>query len=448
MLFSSIPFIFAFLPFFLLIYYITPARLRNVPLFFGSLLFYALGELKYFPLLIATLVFNYVCSLLIDRADRHIYIRKLLLTAVVLSNFLTLIWFKYFTAAIPLGISFYTFQITAYVIDVYRKKNEPAKNILEIGVYLCLFPQLIAGPVILYNDMISQLRSRSYCAERFEAGLRTFILGLSSKILIADVMGKLWNEICVTGFESISTPMAWLGAAAYSMEIFFDFNGYSLMAVGLGDMLGVRIPENFKKPYLSLSVSEFWTRWHVTLGRWFKEYVYIPLGGSRKGILITLRNLFVVWIFTGMWHGKGFSFILWAMVSFLLISLEKLGFRKFLEKHRIFARIYVCLYIPLSWMLFAINSIPAIGTYFSRLFPFFTKADPVYYINSLDVVNALSRYGIFLILALLLCTELPSRIYDKYKNRLPAAVLLLALFALSVVSMIKNASNPFLYFRF
>ena len=340
MLFSSISFIFLFLPLFLFVYYITPARHRNIPLFFGSLIFYALGELKYFTLLIDSIVFNYTVSLAICRKGEHINIRKILFLLTIVCNFSILIWFKYFTPAIPLGISFYTFQISAYVIDVYLKKTAPAKNLLEVGVYLCLFPQLIAGPIVLYSEISGQIRRRSYSPDAFENGLRTFILGLSSKILIADVMGKLWNEICVTGFESISTPMAWLGAIAYSMEIFFDFNGYSLMAVGLGKMLGLTIPENFKKPYLSRSVSEFWRRWHVTLGRWFREYVYIPLGGSRKGTLQTLRNLLIVWLLTGMWHGKGWNFILWGLSTFFFIALEKLMLHSFLDTHRIFSRIF------------------------------------------------------------------------------------------------------------
>lgn len=447
MLFSSISFIFLFLPVFLSVYYLTPARYRNIPLFFGSLLFYALGELTYFPLLIASLIFNYAISLMIHRSGKYINIRKLLLLLSIICNFFVLIWFKYFTPAIPLGISFYTFQISAYVIDVYRKKSAPAKNLMEAGIYLCLFPQLIAGPIILYSEIIGQIRSRHYSKEGFENGLRTFILGLSSKILIADVMGKLWNEICVTGFDSISTPMAWLGAAAYSMEIFFDFNGYSLMAVGLGEMLGLTIPKNFDKPYLSRSVSEFWKRWHITLGRWFREYIYIPLGGSRKGKWNTIRNLGIVWLFTGMWHGRGWNFILWGMVSFLFIAAEKLVLHGFLEKHRIISRIYMLLYIPLSWIIFAVNDLHGIGIYFRKLFPFFSEAAPLY-ANANDASGALGRYGIFLVAAFLLCSTLPDRIYAKNKRRFWMTILLYLLFVLSVVSMLRNASNPFLYFRF
>lgn len=445
MLFSSISFIFLFLPLFLLTYYLTPKKYRNVPLFLGSLIFYALGELTYLPLLIATLLVNYMVSMVLYHWEGQK--KAWLLTVTLIYNFGILLGFKYFSDSIPLGISFYTFQITAYVLDVYWEKIKPAKNVLEIGTYLCLFPQLIAGPIILYPDIMGQIRRRVYRMEDVEDGLKTFVLGLSSKILIADVMGKLWNEIQVTGYESISTPMAWLGAAAYSLEIFFDFNGYSLMAIGLGKILGFRIPKNFDKPYLSRSVSEFWRRWHITLGRWFRDYVYIPLGGSRGGRAKTIRNLLVVWLFTGMWHGKGWNFILWGMSIFLLIVMEKLGLEKFLQRHRVVSRIYMLFYIPLSWVVFAVNDIREVGIYFSRLFPFFPSGE-VLYMNPKDVGDALMRYGVFLAAALLLCGRIPSRLYDRYKDTTVGILILLVLFGLSVAGMILNASNPFLYFRF
>lgn len=445
MLFSSISFVFLFLPLFLLTYYLTPKKYRNVPLFLGSLIFYALGEFTYLPLLIATLLVNYIVS----RVLYHWEGRKkaCLLIVTLIYNFGILLGFKYLSDSIPLGISFYTFQITAYVLDVYWGKIKPARNVLEIGTYLCLFPQLIAGPIILYPDIMGQIRRRVYRMADVEDGLKTFVLGLSSKILIADVMGKLWNEIQVTGYESISTPMAWLGAAAYSLEIFFDFNGYSLMAIGLGKILGFTIPKNFDKPYLSRSVSEFWRRWHITLGRWFRDYVYIPLGGSRGGRAKTIRNLLVVWLFTGMWHGKGWNFILWGMSIFVLIVMEKLGLEKFLQRHRVVSRIYMLFYIPLSWVVFAVNDIREVGIYFSRLFPFFSSGETLY-VNQNDVVDALTRYGVFLVIALLLCGRIPSRLYARYKERAVGILVLLVLFGLSVAGMILNASNPFLYFRF
>lgn len=445
MLFSSISFVFLFLPLFLLTYYLTPEKYRNVPLFLGSLIFYALGEFTYLPLFLVTLLVNYIVSrVLYPWEGRQ---RVCLLIVTLIYNFGILLGFKYLSASIPLGISFYTFQITAYVLDVYWGKIKPAKNVLEIGTYLCLFPQLIAGPIILYPDIMGQIRRRVYRMADVEDGLKTFVLGLSSKILIADVMGKLWNEIQVTGYESISTPMAWLGAAAYSLEIFFDFNGYSLMAIGLGKILGFSIPKNFDKPYLSPTVSEFWRRWHITLGRWFRDYVYIPLGGSRGGKAGTIRNLLVVWLFTGMWHGKGWNFILWGMSIFVLIVIEKLGLEKFLQRHRLVSRIYMLIYIPLSWVVFAVTDIREVGIYFSRLFPFFPSGETLY-VNPNDVVDALMRYGIFLVIALLLCGRIPSRLYARYKERAAGIVLLLLLFGLSVGGMILNASNPFLYFRF
>ena len=445
MLFSSISFVFLFLPLFLLTYYLIPKKYRNIPLFLGSLVFYALGELTYLPLLIATLLINYIVSkVLYSWEGRR---RRYLLIYVLLYNFGILLGFKYLSDSIPLGISFYTFQITAYVVDVYRERIKPARSVLEIGTYLCLFPQLIAGPIILYPDIMGQIRSRTYRMENMEDGLKTFVLGLSSKILIADVLGKLWNEIQVTGYESISTPMAWLGAVAYSFEIFFDFNGYSLMAIGLGKMLGFKIPKNFDKPYLSRSVSEFWRRWHITLGSWFRDYVYIPLGGSRGGTAGTIRNLLVVWLFTGMWHGKGWNFILWGMSIFVLIVLEKLGLEKFLQRHIVISRIYMLFYIPLSWVIFAVNDIREVGIYFSRLFPFLSSEQALY-VNPNDMENALMRYGIFFVAALLLCSRLPSEIYAGCKEKAVGILALFALFGCSVAGMLLNASNPFLYFRF
>lgn len=449
MLFSSLSFIFIFLPAFLLVYYCTPARFRNVSLLLGSMVFYALGELTYFPLLLLTLLLNYSSALLLRkmRGAR----RKVVLTIMMLYDFGILLAFKYFTEAIPLGISFYTFQVASYVLDVYKRKIRPTGNIVEMGTYLCLFPQLIAGPIILYSDIIKQIREREYRMGNLEDGLKTFVLGLSSKILLADVMGKLWNEIHVVGFESISTPMAWLGAAAYSLEIFFDFNGYSLMAIGLGRILGFSIPKNFDKPYLSRTVSEFWRRWHITLGRWFREYVYIPLGGSRVGTGRVILNLLVVWLFTGVWHGKGWNFILWGVSIWFLVVLEKLGLEKIMNKHLILSRIYMLLYIPLSWMLFAINDLEDIGVYFTRLFPFFSAAaleEGTAFANMEILADACQRYGGFFIAALILCLRLPSKIYEKYKEKAWMVLLLTLLFGMSVMGMIRNTSNPFLYFRF
>lgn len=451
MLFSSLRFIFIFLPVFLVIYYVTPAKYRNGPLLLGSLVFYALGELTYFPLLILTLLLNYGTSLLLRRM-RGVLKRRVVLWVVLAYDFGILLVFKYFMEAIPLGISFYTFQVASYVVDVYRRKMKPAENIIEMGTYLCLFPQLIAGPIILYSEIIKEIRQREYCMANLEEGLKTFVLGLSSKILLADVMGKLWNEINVVGFESISTPMAWLGAAAYSMEIFFDFNGYSLMAIGLGKMMGFTIPKNFDKPYLSRTVGEFWRRWHITLGRWFREYVYIPLGGSRVGTGRVILNLLVVWLFTGIWHGKGWNFILWGVSIWFLVVLEKLGLDRIMNKHRILSRIYMLLYIPLSWMLFAINDLKDIGAYFGRLFPFFSGGiayqGETAFANMDVFAKACQRYGIFLVVCILLCLKLPSAIYEKHKKK-PWMILVLGLlFGMSVLGMIRNASNPFLYFRF
>ena len=294
MVFSSFEFLFRFLPFFLLIYYVTPQKWKNAVLFAGSILFYTAGEAEYVVLLLASVVINYVFGRLMYRDTYEGRGKKqlILLIVALCYDFGVLFLFKYsgFMDKLPLGISFYTFQIAAYIIDVYRGRVPVEKSFIRLGTYVTMFPQLIAGPIINYSEVRMALCSRTVTFEQFESGLKILILGLGAKVIVADRIGLLWNNIQAIGFESISTPLAWMGAFAYSIELYFDFSGYSLMALGLGRMLGFEFPKNFKHPYISRSVSEFWRRWHITLGRWFREYVYIPLGGNRKG---KARTIFI-----------------------------------------------------------------------------------------------------------------------------------------------------------
>lgn len=446
MLFSSEKFVFAFLPIFLLVYYIAPKKYRNVILFLGSVIFYAIGEWKYLPLMLTSLTINYISARLIFRFKKKA-LKRIMLIMTLLVDFTLLIGFKGFSSHIPLGISFYTFQIAAYVIDVYRQEVEAEKNYINVGTYLCMFPQLIAGPIILYTDVSKEIKEREYNFDNIEEGLKTFVLGLASKLLIADVMSLLWNELQVTGYDSITTPMAWLGALAYAFEIYFDFNGYSLMAIGLGRMLGFSIPKNFDNPYTSRSVGEFWRRWHITLGRWFRDYVYIPLGGSRKGMLRTVCNLFVVWLLTGLWHGVGVNFVIWGLGTCVLIVCEKLFLSKYLEKSKVITRIYITLFILVSWVVFAIEDVANLKIYLLRMFPFIANsASP--YINKVDYVDALRRYGVFFLIAIVLCVPNVQTIYKKYKNSYPVIFGLLIIFWICVWKMATSASNPFLYFRF
>ena len=444
MVFSSFDFIFRFFPVFLIIYYIVPSKYRNSVLFLGSLIFYALGEPVYVGLLFLSALVNYVMGRCIPAKDGSS--RKGVLAAGVIYNIGILVAFKYLPfLTLPIGISFYTFQAVSYLADVYRGVLVPERRFDRFATYLCMFPQLTAGPLIGYEQIQTQLFYRSYSLRMVEKGLRTFVWGLASKVLLANRLGLLWHEIQTIGFKSISTPMAWLGAFTYSMEIYFDFLGYSLMAVGVGRMLGFYLPENFHLPYMAKSVTEFYRRWHMTLGAWFKRYIYIPLGGNREGMWRTCRNLMVVWLLTGIWHGAGWNFLLWGGCLGILIILEKLIWLKWLEKSHVVCRLYILFVIPLSWMLFAIPDVQGIGIYFGRLFGIGAASVRV---NHADFVKAVKDYWPLLVTGGLFCTSLPSRLGSLIKNRFAEAVILLFVFWLCIYFLYVEGSNPFMYFRF
>lgn len=471
MVFSSLTFLFAFLPIFLILYYCSPAKYHNGLLFTGSLVFYGIGEPLYLCLIICSVLVNLGIGLFIDRSERLSGKRLWLITGL-LYNFGLLFFFKYtnffleningvlrlchsstqlklLELTLPLGISFYTFQIVSYIIDVYRGKVKADHSVISLGAYLCMFPQLIAGPIVVYSDIRRELHERTITIHNLDDGLKTFILGLGFKVLLANRVGTLWNEVCTIGFESISTPLAWLGSLAYSMQLYFDFCGYSLMAIGLGKMLGFIIPENFHHPYLSRSVTDFWRRWHITLGAWFREYVYIPLGGNRKGRIRTIVNLGIVWLLTGFWHGAAWNFILWGVFIFLLEILEKnlllpVLNHKSIAAH-IFSHIYMILYILVSWTIFAISDFNQLAMYLARMFPFFGMGHTL---NSYDFVKYLTDYGALLICCILFCTAGPEKLYHRFKNKLGGIVIALIIFWYSVYYLAIGMNNPFLYFRF
>ena len=471
MVFSSLTFLFAFLPIFLILYYCSPAKYRNGLLFTGSLVFYGIGEPLYLCLIICSVLVNLGIGLFIDRSERLSGKRLWLITGL-LYNFGLLFFFKYtnffleningvlklchsgtqlklLELTLPLGISFYTFQIVSYIIDVYRGKVKADHSVISLGAYLCMFPQLIAGPIVVYSDIRRELHERTITIHNLDDGLKTFILGLGFKVLLANRVGTLWNEVCTIGFESISTPLAWLGSLAYSMQLYFDFCGYSLMAIGLGKMLGFTIPENFHHPYLSRSVTDFWRRWHITLGAWFREYVYIPLGGNRKGRIRTIVNLGIVWLLTGFWHGAAWNFILWGVFIFLLEILEKnlllpVLNHKSIAAH-IFSHIYMILYILVSWTIFAISDFNQLAMYLARMFPFFGMGHTL---NSYDFVKYLTDYSVLLICCILFCTAGPEKLYHRFKNKLGGTVIALIIFWYSVYYLAIGMNNPFLYFRF
>ena len=439
MVFSSFEFLFRFLPFFLLIYYVTPQKWKNAVLFAGSILFYTAGEAEYVVLLLASVVINYVFGRLMYRDTYEGRGKKqlILLIVALCYDFGVLFLFKYsgFMDKLPLGISFYTFQIAAYIIDVYRGRVPVEKSFIRLGTYVTMFPQLIAGPIINYSEVRMALCSRTVTFEQFESGLKILILGLGAKVIVADRIG----------FESISTPLAWMGAFAYSIELYFDFSGYSLMALGLGRMLGFEFPKNFKHPYISRSVSEFWRRWHITLGRWFREYVYIPLGGNRKGKARTIFNLFVVWSLTAVWHGAEGHFLIWGASLLLLLALEKAFLLQFLKKSKILSHVYLVLVVPLTWMAFAIADVGQLGVYYARMFPFFGVGETV---RQMDFLQYLKDYGPLFLMGIVFSTPYPTALYKVFEKKWLGSLAVIVVLGLSLYYMAVSTNNPFLYFNF
>ncbi len=468
MVFSSLVFIFWFLPIFFTIYYVVPGQIKNAVLLIGSIVFYAWGEPKYLVLILLSILVNYIAGIIIghiktkqeendEKSKYASQICTLVLVLALLYDFGSLFVFKYtdffisninniakteFPLAsfvLPLGISFYTFQIASYIIDVYKGQVKACKNIISLATYICMFPQLIAGPIVVYSEVKESLKHRKISLDAANDGVRVFILGLASKVLIANNVGALWSDLELIGYEKISAPLAWLGVIAYTLQIYFDFNGYSLMAIGLGKCLGFNFPKNFDFPYISRSLTEFWRRWHITLSSWFRDYIYIPLGGNRKGKIRTALNLFVVWFLTGFWHGAGWNFILWGLFFYVMLMIEKNGLHKMLDKYVIFSRIYAVLLIGLSWMIFAITDMRSLIIYFQRLFSFESGVDFIYYIRN---------YIVVLFIGILFSTPVFTKLYEKYKNKAVGVICSVLLFVMSVAYLVDATYNPFLYFRF
>lgn len=430
----------------MLIYFLSPKSLKNPVILAGSLIFYYYGVKDhpfYVLLMVFAVVVNYVLALGMNRFE-NVTGRRLCLILGLTYNIGCLTAFKYFgIGTLPVGISFYTFQITSYLIDVYWKKFPAERSLLMLGTYLCLFPQLIAGPIVTYAQLREQLRDRVHSFDNFERGLRLFTIGLALKVLIANRIGGLWNQVSAIGYESISTPLAWMGLFAFTFQIYFDFYGYSLMAKGLGQMMGFTFPDNFQNPYLSRSMTVFWRRWHITLGSWFREYVYIPLGGNRKHLY---RNLFIVWILTGLWHGAGWNFVLWGVFLCLVICMEKAGPGKWLENHAFFGHLYMFFVIPLSWLLFAVKDFSQIAVYLQRLFPFFGQTEAIIFAG--DYLKYGRQYGPAFLAAILFTSALPEKLYKKYQFTFPVTLILVLLFWGCVYCMYLGMDDPFLYYQF
>lgn len=469
MVFSDLKFIYLFLPIFLLIYYIVPQKAKNVTLFFGSIAFYAIGSWThplYTFLLLVSVGVSFGGALLMERYTEK---KKLFLVIALAYLFGQLFLFKYegflsssinalfglvnvpvklpvLSLLLPVGISFYVFQAASYLIDVYHGTCRAEKSFINFGTYLCMFPQLIAGPIVTYTCIQEQLTQRRHTFLQFSEGLKTFVIGLGLKVILANNVGGLWRDVVSIGFESISAPMAWLAAVAFSLQLYFDFYGYSLMAKGMGQMLGFHIPDNFLHPYVAVSMTEFWRRWHITLGSWFREYVYIPLGGNRKGQGRTILNLLAVWLLTGLWHGASFNFLLWGLVLFVIITIEKWFLKDVLERFRPMGHLYMMVMIPLTWMIFEVTDLSQLGTLLLRMFPFLPQEYNVLVPN--DYLNALRSYGWLLAAGIVFASDGPLIIYKKIKDSVIGALVLGAIFAFSIYLLNIGLNDPFLYFRF
>lgn len=462
MVFSSIEFIFRFLLIFLVVYYITPRRYRNIILLTGSLVFYAWGETTYFFLIISSILINYVLTLIMEKSGK----RKTWLIIMLVFNMGMLFIFKYLNFFIdnlniiplvnipnidfghlPLGISFYTFQMVSYVVDVYKRKFPAEKNIISFANYITMFPQLTAGPIVFYPEVSGEMKKRRIRPRDIEAGVTAFIIGLSYKVLLGDQIYTMWNSIQTAGVYGITTTVSWIGAWAYSFKIYFDFAGYSMMAVGLGRILGFYIPINFIDPYESKTATEFWRRWHITLGRWFKEYIYFPLGGNRKGKKRMIINLFAVWAFTGLWHGANWNFIIWGLGFFVLLMIEKFYTYNFLNKSKVIGHLYMLIVIPVSWVVFALEDFDNLILYLKRMF-----CIPIQGTVNVDKAQLLSKYlGDYwwlLLICAIASTGLPMKIIDKLYDTIVLKLIMVILFWISIYFLLKSGDNPFLYFGF
>lgn len=466
MVFSSTIFLCVYLPLVLLGYYICPKKGRNLFLLIVSLVFYAWGEPKYVFLMIFSILVNYIFGRLMDKHRENKKRLKLMLVLSVVIDLGLLSVFKYtdfiitnvnaifganfdlLNIALPIGISFYTFQAMSYTIDVYRDDVRVQKNLIDFGMYITMFPQLIAGPIVRYADVQDQLADRSVTTADFSEGIMRFVVGLGKKVLLANQMGAVWSEIYALGGD-VSALMAWTGAIAYTFQIYFDFSGYSDMAIGLGRMFGFKFPENFRYPYQSVSITDFWRRWHITLSTWFKEYLYIPLGGNRRGLARQALNLLIVWSLTGFWHGAGWNFVMWGLYYFVILFIEKLFLLKALDKlPKFFRHVYALLLIIIGWVIFASDDVSVLLPYLGSMF----GANGA--IGGMDVYTLLTK-AVLLIICCIASTELPKKLFLSAAGAMNEkaaftlkSVLTIALLALSMILLIGDSYNPFLYFRF
>ena len=461
MVFSSLPFLFFYLPVVLLIYKLSPLKLRNLFLLIASLFFYGWGEPIYILIMFASILIDYTHGMLVERWRENDKKARMAVASSVFFNLALLVFFKYYDflagsinavtglslpllgIPLPIGISFYTFQTMSYTIDVYRKDAPVQKNIITFGAFVTLFPQLIAGPIIQYKSVAEQLMSRKDDLEKFVSGVQRFCIGAAKKVLLANAIGQLWDLSLAS--ENLTVLGGWLGLMAYAFQIYFDFSGYSDMAIGLGRMFGFEFIENFNYPYISRSVVEFWKRWHISLTDWFRQYVYFPLGGNRVSKPKWIRNILIVWLLTGIWHGAGWNFLLWGLYYAIFMLAERLLIGKWLEKLPVALRhVYTMFVVLIGWALFAVEDMAHLGRYLASCF----GGAPL--IDSATIYNLVSYLPMLVILCVAatpLCKNLWQRLGERTQQIL-TPILMLAALILCTASLVDASYNPFLYFRF
>ena len=467
MVFSSFAFLFVFLPLVLVTYFVVKNRTyRNIVLFLFYLVFYAWGEPIYVLLMLFSIVINYFLALIIDKKQKK-YQRKGLLILAIIINLSIIGFFKYgdffinninmlfhssipnLNLGLPIGISFYTFQILSYVIDVYTKKVKVQKNIIYLGTYVALFPQLIAGPIVRYETIAEELENRKENLTEFIDGIRRFIIGLGKKVVIANQMAIIADNIYGGDLASYGTIVLWIAAIAYTFQIYFDFSGYSDMAIGLGKVFGFHFLENFNYPYIANSITDFWRRWHISLSTWFRDYVYIPLGGNRVSKAKWLRNILIVWMLTGFWHGASWNFVVWGLYYGILLIIEKLFLGKALEKlPKIIRHIYTLLIVIIGWVIFRMEDFSQITLVLSKMFTFQTSDLWNQIVYNFDVFSAIP----YIFIAIIASIPLIKHISEKYENKtsyhLVRNIATLGILILSICLLLSSTYNPFIYFRF
>lgn len=470
MVFSSLLFLFRFLPIVLLAYYILPKKCRNFVLFLSSLIFYAWGEPVYVVLILLSTCVDYAAGLAVHyfKEKGKMSGAKVMVACSAVINLALLGFFKYagfflqivhqltglampeLHLALPIGISFYTFQTMSYTIDVYRGDAKMQKNFITFGAYVALFPQLIAGPIVRFKDVAEQLDHRKETISQFSKGILRFMVGLGKKVLIANQVGALWSQIAAMPDSELTTAMAWLGVVAFTLQIYFDFSGYSDMAIGLGKMFGFDFMENFNYPYISTSIREFWRRWHISLSTWFREYLYIPLGGNRKGQVRTYVNLLIVFFATGLWHGAGATFIIWGLYHGLFLVVERMGLGKLLEKNcfRGLNHIYTTLVVVVGWVFFRADTLADAKVILHQMFTWENGIYPASLFVNRKVIF-LAVLGVLLSgIVQSICPKLREHLYEKEVTKTVDIVIMAVLLFLCTMYLVSSTYNPFIYFRF